>query len=308
MSVKNWCFTHNNYTEPDLTILRQYGERIGQRDDSLVYLVYGREVGDGGTPHLQGYLCFPSPKSFNQVRALFQPLSAAPHVEKSRGTPTQASTYCKKDNDFEEFGCLPAGHGRRTDLDRFIEWVPGQYESRGRPPSESECALAFPALFLRYRRNMLDLSTMLCPPPVFVPDGSELRDWQVELETSLDSEADDRTIRFYVDTDGGKGKSWFIRYYISKQKDAQLLGIGKRDDIAHMIDTSKRFFFFNIPRGSIEYLQYTVLEQLKDRMVVSPKYNSHVKVFPTNVHVVVMTNEEPDQSKMSADRYIITTL
>jgi hypothetical protein len=87
-----------------------------------------------------------------------------------------------------------------------------------------------------------------------------------------------------------------------------LLAPGKRDDLAHAIDVSKSVFLFNVPRGSMEFLQYGVLEQLKDRVIFSPKYESTTKVILQKTHVVVFCNEEPDLTKMSADRYVIRNL
>jgi hypothetical protein len=111
---------------------------------------------------------------------------------------------------------------------------------------------------------------------------------------------------FYVDDEGGKGKSWFQAWYLTKNPEkTQVLSAGKRDDIAHTIDKTKSVFFFNIPRGGMEYLQYPILEQLKDRMVFSPKYNSTMKFLTAVPHVVVFCNEHPDMNKMSLDRYII---
>jgi hypothetical protein len=49
------------------------------------------------------------------------------------------------------------------------------------------------------------------------------------------------------------------------------------------------------------------LEELKNGYVFSPKYESKNKSFPTP-HVVVLMNETPDRSKLSADRYSITIL
>nr|AUF34970.1 putative replication-associated protein [uncultured virus] len=83
----------------------------------------------------------------------------------------------------------------------------------------------------------------------------------------------------------------------------QILSGGKRDDIAHAIDPSKQIFLFNVPRGGMEYLQYTILEQIKDRMVFSPKYNSQTKILRNRAHVVVFSNEMPDIEKMTHDRY-----
>jgi hypothetical protein len=74
------------------------------------------------------------------------------------------------------------------------------------------------------------------------------------------------------------------------------------------VDESKRIFLFNIPRGQMEYLQYSVMEQLKDRMVFSPKYQSSTKLLRFVPHVVVFCNEAPDMEKMTADRYILKEL
>ena len=78
--------------------------------------------------------------------------------------------------------------------------------------------------------------------------------------------------------------------------------------MAYVIDISKSIFLFDIPRGSMEYLQYSILEQLKDQMIFSPKYESVSKVIPHKVHVVVFCNEEPDRNAMTEDRYKITYL
>ena len=119
----------------------------------------------------------------------------------------------------------------------------------------------------------------------------------------------DRAILFYVDSEGGKGKTWFQRYMLTKfPDDVQILSIGKRDDVAHALDPRKRIFLFNVPRGGMEFFNYTTVEQLKDRMVFSPKYDSRTKIWKTKVHVVVFCNEEPDLIKMTNDRYVIVNL
>jgi hypothetical protein len=166
-------------------------------------------------------------------------------------------------------------------------------------------SLEFPTLFLR-SQHLCELAEHL-RPSIILEDGG-FSDWQRELAGRLDEPADPRTIEFFVDPVGGRGKSWFIRKYLSTNPRAQCLSIGKRDDLAHAIDDTCNVFLFSIPRTTAEYLQYPILEQLKDRLVFSPKYHSTVKVLERTQHVIVFMNGEPDMTKLTADRYIINTL
>lgn len=95
--AKNWCFTTNNPGAEDRLCI------IALRDHAVYYVV-GQERGDEGTPHYQGYVCFKRKLRLTAVKKLL-PRS---HLEVARGTPREASGYCKKDDDFEEWGDLPA--------------------------------------------------------------------------------------------------------------------------------------------------------------------------------------------------------
>lgn len=109
--VRNWCFTLNNYTET------QWGDVTGvAMDEDCKYLVVGKEKGESGTPHLQGYIEFAKPMRMSAVKRYFGCDSM--HLEKRRGTPKEASDYCKKDGDFFEHGQLSKKRqGERKDLD-----------------------------------------------------------------------------------------------------------------------------------------------------------------------------------------------
>ena len=293
-SAKRWVYTLNNPTDDE----EQFVGELGEHDD-VVYHVFGREVGDNGTPHFQGYVMLNVRKTLNQVRGFFP----RAHWEISRGTPRQASDYCKKDGVFEEFGTLPeSASGKRTDIDRFKEWCKAQADDN-LYPSEQVIACEFSSLFLRYKDRLLELRDHLIPAPPL--ELGTPKDWQVRLRDSLLMPADDRTVVFATDPEGGKGKSWFTRWMLTHYAEqVQILGVGKRDDIAHMIDVHKRIFLFNVPRGQMEYFQYSVVEMIKDMMVISPKYNSRRKDLRQKSHVVVFCNEAPDMTKMSHDRYV----
>lgn len=295
--TKHYVFTLNNWTAEEDDALKALGP-------SVSYLVYGYETGENGTPHLQGYIVFPKVKRFREAKTTIG--IDRIHLETKRGTPEQASNYCKKDGVFQEFGTCPRSPGSGGQFAVFIDWILSRKNGPDPVPSLREIAQAFPALYVRYHRKLLELAKHHAPRPV-LEDGEDLKPWQNDLKAVLlEVPPDDRSILFYVDQEGGKGKSWFQRYMVTNYPDkVQLFSCGKRDDIAHAVDESKSIFLFNIPRKGMEYFQFASIEQLKDRMVFSPKYDSTMKLLKTNPHVVVFSNEYPDMDKLTADRYII---
>lgn len=295
---RRWVFTLNNPTVEEVDEVREAFQA-----PFITYGVFGREVGANGTPHLQGFFILSRSQRLSYVR---RRVNARAHYECAVGTSFQAASYCKKDGDYEEVGEPPVDAGRRSDIDAFVEWGEQFISENGRAPTSPEVAVERPREYLRFPRAVALFQRRAPPPSLRVGNP---RQWQIDLEMLLEVEADDRTVRFYVDSDGGKGKTWFQQYYVTKfPRRAQVLGIGKRDDLAYSLDVSKSVFFFNVARDGMQYLQYTILEQLKDRMVYSSKYHSVMKTFHHNNHVIVFCNEAPDMTKMSADRYQITLL
>lgn len=103
---KYWCFTLNNYTDDE--------EKTIQSIDCQ-YLIYGKEVGESGTPHLQGYIEFSRKRGFGAVKRMFP---GRTHLEVRRGTASEAAEYCRKSDVAPyEFGEISRGQGARTDLD-----------------------------------------------------------------------------------------------------------------------------------------------------------------------------------------------
>lgn len=292
---RRWCFTLNNYTaEEQLRLLDSF------ESPSVVYGVFGREIApETHTPHLQGFIIFSKTTRFNAVKSL---IGDRAHLECARGTSASAADYCKKDGDFDERGDLPDKQGKRNDLDSFFAWATEFGEEHERPPTRRECACEYPRIMGKYPR-CYDVAVLRADTPKLQLD-NELRLWQSELLRRLEEEPDDRTVLFVLDKEGNKGKTWFIRHYMSNHDDAQVIGVGKTADMALAVDESKRVFFFNIPRTKMQFVQYDCFEQLKDRMVWSPKYDSRMKYLYNKCHVVVMCNEMPDMDKMSADRYV----
>lgn len=85
---KNWCFTLNNYTDEMLALLAPILE--------LNKYIYGFEVGEQGTPHLQGYVEFTDKKRPSEYIKIKQI-----HWTKSKGTRDENITYCSKDGNYK---------------------------------------------------------------------------------------------------------------------------------------------------------------------------------------------------------------
>lgn len=294
---KRYVFTINNYSEADCTRL----DALGLGDSTFTYLVYGREVGENGTPHLQGFCIFQSNKRFNAAKRI---LGDRSHIEVARGTSSQAADYCKKDGSFTEYGTLPVSQGKRTDWDRYRDWI----ESINRVPTTREVIREFPSLYARYSRKCFEIAEAFLPPPVLTE--CTLRPgWQATLEDRCRGPSDERKIEFYVNPDGKAGKTTFCRFMLTHYGDVtQVLRVGKRDDLAYVIDCSKRIFLFDIPRQQMQYLRYEILESLKDQMIFSPKYESSSKMLREVPHVIVFCNEAPDMTALTDDRYVVNTI
>lgn len=78
------------------------------------YLIYGKEVGDLGTPHLQGYVHFHHPVT---VRTVSRKITRA-FIEIRKGTIDQAIDYCKKDGCFVETGLRPISNKEKGEKEK----------------------------------------------------------------------------------------------------------------------------------------------------------------------------------------------
>jgi len=95
MPQKSRCFafTWNNYTDESEDCLKALEYK---------YLLYGKEVGESGTPHLQGMITFNNQRS---LKAVIKQLKGC-HVEQAKDAVALAE-YCKKDGDIYEDGDAP---------------------------------------------------------------------------------------------------------------------------------------------------------------------------------------------------------
>lgn len=101
---RNWCWTLNNYEpNPEEWLPPMFG--------NFKYLIFGKEVGEEGTPHLQGYVDWINPRALGGLKKIDNRI----HWEIRRGTWDEAVDYCKEDGDWYEFG-KKNEQGTRSDI------------------------------------------------------------------------------------------------------------------------------------------------------------------------------------------------
>lgn len=103
--------------------------------------IIGFEIGEQGTHHIQGVFQFKQPKTFNTLREYFK----NNHIEKIHDLKS-AIEYCKKDNDFMEFGKLTS-QGQRTDIEEFTQAIIDGY-------TDIQLLTEFPSQTQRFLNNI----------------------------------------------------------------------------------------------------------------------------------------------------------
>ncbi|AEF97834.1 replication initiation protein [Banana bunchy top alphasatellite 3] len=278
MSSFKWCFTLNYSSAAER---EDFLSRL--KEDDVYYAVVGDEVApSSGQKHLQGYL---SLKKSMKLGGLKKRYSSKAHWEKARGTDKENSKYCSKETLILEIG-FPATQG--SNKRKLSEMV-----SR----SPERMRIEQPEIYHRY----LSVSKLKKFKEEFVHPCLE-RPWQIQLTEAIAEEPDDRSIIWVYGPNGNEGKSTYAKSLI--KKDWFYTRGGKKENIlfSYVDEGSTKHIVFDIPRCNQDYLNYDVIEALKDRVIESTKYKPIKIVELDRIHVIVMANFMPDFCKISEDR------
>lgn len=134
---------------------------------------------------------------------------------------------------------------------------------------------------------------------------TELHAWQLTLRDILEEKPDNRTVHWYYDLIGGTGKTSFCKYIVSTTN-ARYFNNNRTADVAHAWN-GESIVLFDFMRDDPQYINYRVIEQLKNGILFSGKYESKQKVF-NSPHVVCFANYLPNMAKLSADRWHIVEI
>lgn len=111
---KYYLFVINNYTPADESKAEDFC-----KSDKVEFAIYQAEVGESGTPHLQGYICL---RNRTTLPALSKALPRA-NLQARRGTHDEAKKYSSKEETrvrgpftFGDDSGVPSKPGQRSDL------------------------------------------------------------------------------------------------------------------------------------------------------------------------------------------------
>lgn len=140
----------------------------------------------------------------------------------------------------------------------------------------------------------------------------KLYPWQQEVIDIIKSEKkDDRTIYWYWESDGNKGKSALVKHLILNYG-CIVLGGMKNDmyySLSKLIENRKNVknILVDIPRSLQNKISMSAFESIKNGVVFSGKYESCQLIFNSPT-IIIFANFPPEKEKLSYDRWNITEI
>lgn len=133
---------------------------------------------------------------------------------------------------------------------------------------------------------------------------TDLYPWQKNVTEILKQKPEKRTIYWIYDKNGNNGKTELCRY-LFRQKLIMWIRTAKTNDIKHILSENKncRDIIFDLPRNHGKKIDYALLEELKDGLLFSGKYEGLVKEIAIP-HIFIMSNEKPLEGKLTQDKII----
>lgn len=272
---RKYIFTLNNYTNTETQDIRDY-----LKDNSSKW-IFGYEMGEQGTPHLQGYMEFKNPKKWS---VLIDNGFKRCWSRKARGNLIDNYNYTSKEGNYE-YGGFKIENLELENLDK---------DERKK--------------YLLKKKKEQILKNIY--------KDVEWKQWQTHILNIINGEKNNRTINWIHEPNGNKGKSFLTKYIFCK-----LNGIiinGKVNDIFNNLLNYQEendyidpdFIIIDIPRSSRGYNEhlYTIMEKIKDGLIYSGKYEGGTILYEKPPHIIVLSNDIPTFEKMSDDRWNIISI
>ena len=140
--------TLNNPQDEELQAINDLDTRY------VKYAIFGQEVGESGTPHVQAFIQFKNAKTLTATKKFMG--SNRWHLEATRGTPFENYEYCSKDGEFFEYGERPLELGPLDMWEDIVAMIEGGFNNRQiirKYPSQMRCMAAIERYRTEYEWN-----------------------------------------------------------------------------------------------------------------------------------------------------------
>lgn len=146
------------------------------------------------------------------------------------------------------------------------------------------------------------------PEPPKLITKEQMYSWQAKVVEVCNQEPNDRTVYWIYDTVGNSGKTALCKYLIHHL--GAFIFRGKSSDMASRIvlmPEAPRIAVMNVSRTQEQYVSYQSIEEIKDGLVCSGKYEGGQKIF-NPPHMFIFANFEPDRNSLSHDRWHVVNI
>lgn len=249
---KNYVFTINHPGQHHMEIL----SALEHREDTQ-YIVYQGEIGDSGTPHIQGFIQFTNRKYFKFLASRIPDA----HIEIAK-YPNKASVYPEKDKTYAPQICerckagtflAAKGQGHRSDLSNMADDIAsGQFQL-------IEIQKKYPKQSIMYYNGMKN----------------------TYMDLTEDQLTRDHCNSFVLFGMSGSGKSYAAKQYLGQVQQAKVAAGGRQERIVSISNNLSNYGQYNSPRlvlvdefvGGIELNQLkTVLDPQETAAVLHQRY------------------------------------
>lgn len=294
---RNWCVTVYTIGGEDIQEAwdheAKFASLFPEDDIPKGWMFQLERCPDTGRLHYQGFFIFENPRAFNPVREMIAPH----HLERMKGRVSQNVIYCGKEDSRVlgpwRFGELPENQGKRNDLEAFKEAVRNGANFYDLMEEHSNVVAKHPGFVGLYRSAHAKRARV---------DTDILYPWQTWLLSKAREQPEERPVYWFYDQKGGRGKTWMCKVLLQEnQGNVFYSNGGKAADITFGYQGEK-IVLFDYTRDYQDYVGYGPMEQLKNGVLFSTKYQSILKNFDPP-HVFVFANFEPDFTKLSRDRW-----
>jgi len=161
MTVKKsraWVFTVNNYTEEYINGLNV----LLQSSKNITHLIVGKETGENGTPHLQGYIRFSSPLPLNCVSRKIP----GAYLDIANAHPYKNYVYCSKQGDVViDFGDF--SNTQQKNGNKLREVYESMWEDIKEGKQETYIGDTYPQFYFKHLNSIRSaiIRNQVCLPP-----------------------------------------------------------------------------------------------------------------------------------------------